>query len=59
LAGQRLREIEPRLRPEGKYEMATLELHEGDRIEPALVRQLVRKAIALNRRLGNPTAIPT
>ena len=30
--GQRLREIEPRLKPGGKYEMATLELHEGDTI---------------------------
>ena len=28
--GQRLREIEPRLKPGGKYEMATLELREGD-----------------------------
>ena len=28
--GQRLREIEPRLKPGGKYEMATLEIREGD-----------------------------
>ena len=28
--GQRLREIEPRLKPGGKYEMATLEFREGD-----------------------------
>lgn len=36
--GQRLREVEPRLRPGGKYEMATLELRSGDRIAPAKVR---------------------
>src|SRR5258705_7595259 len=32
--GQQLRDIEPRLKPGGKYEMATLELHEGDSIDP-------------------------
>ena len=31
--GQRLRNIEPRLKPGGKYEMATLELREGDSID--------------------------
>ncbi len=35
--GQRLRQIEPRLRPAGKYQMATLELREG----MALARQPV------------------
>src|SRR5262245_59149491 len=39
--GQRLREIEPRLRPGGKYEMATLELRAGATIEPETVRRLV------------------
>src|SRR5262245_59050116 len=53
--GQRLREIEPRLKPGGKFEMATLELREGDEIDPKVVRKLVRKAIALNRSLGDPT----
>ena len=53
--GQRLREIEPRLKPGGKYEMATLELHEGDKIDSKVVQKLVRKAIALNRSLGDPT----
>jgi hypothetical protein len=36
--GQRLREIEPRLKPGGKYEMATLELRAGDKIEQKLAR---------------------
>jgi hypothetical protein len=53
--GQRLREIEPRLKPGGKYEMATLELREGEAIDPATARRLVRQAVALNTRLGNPT----
>jgi hypothetical protein len=52
--GQRLREIEPRLKPGGKYEMATLELGEGSTIAPATARKLTRAAVALNRKLGNP-----
>ena len=53
--GQRLRAIEPRLRPGGKYEMATLELREGDPADPATVRRLVSEALELNARLGDPT----
>ena len=53
--GRRLREIEPRLKPGGKYEMATLELREGDRIAAATAARLVRTAIRLNRTLGDPT----
>ena len=34
--GQRLREIEPRLKPGGKYEMATLDIREGMTIKPAV-----------------------
>ncbi len=53
--GQRLRELEPRLKPGGKYEMATIELHEGDSCLPAAVRRLVKTAVALNKKLGDPT----
>ena len=53
--GQRLREIEPRLKPGGKYEMATVELREGDAIKQAIVRRLVREAVSLNNSLGDPT----
>jgi hypothetical protein len=53
--GKRLREIEPRLKPGGKYEMATLELREGDRIAPAVVRRLAKEAAALNLTAGDPT----
>jgi hypothetical protein len=53
--GQRLTAIEPRLAPGGMYEMATLELREGDTITPATARRLVRDAAALDRKLGDPT----
>jgi hypothetical protein len=52
--GQRLRTIEPRLKPGGKYEMATLELREGMTVKPSTIRRLVREAIALDRKLGDP-----
>ena len=52
--GQRLGTIEPRLKPGGKYEMATLELREGMTIKPATVRRLAREAVALNKKLGDP-----
>ena len=53
--GQRLRDIEPRLKPGGKYEMGTIELHEGTTIKPATVRRLTRTAVALNHSIGDPT----
>jgi hypothetical protein len=52
--GQRLREIEPRLKPSGQYELATVELREGDSVAPKTVKRLVLEAIALNQKLGNP-----
>ena len=55
--GQRLRHIEPRLRPGGKYEMATLALLQDTPLERETVMQLVREACALNRTLGDPTTI--
>jgi hypothetical protein len=54
--GSRLRELEPRLRPGGKYEMATLELREGDPAEESTVRALAAAAVRLNVELGDPTA---
>lgn len=53
--GQRLREIEPRLKAGGKYEMATLELREGMGIEEKVVRRLVKEGVTLNKALGDPT----
>ena len=55
--GQRLIELEPRLRPGGKYEMATIEFRESVAVRPATVRRLAAQAVALNDALGNPARI--
>ncbi len=55
--GQRLREIEKRLKPGGKYEMATVELRENDEVIAAVVRRLVKAAVGFNKTLGDPTDI--
>jgi hypothetical protein len=55
--GQRLRTIEKRLKPGGKYGMATLELHENMSVDSATVRRLTQQAVALNATLGNPTQV--
>jgi hypothetical protein len=55
--GQRLRQIEPRLKPGGKYEMATIEFREGMKLDPETVRRLVTEAVRLNRKFGDPTDI--
>ena len=53
--GKRLRSIEPRLKPGGKYEMATLALTEATSLERSTVTELVKEAVALNALYGNPT----
>ena len=55
--GKRLREIERRLKPGGKYEMATVELRENEEVSAAVVRRLVKAAVGFNQTLGNPTDI--
>ena len=55
--GQRLRDIEPRLKPGGKFEMATLDLRKGDTIAPATARRLAKQALALNQKVGDPTQV--
>lgn len=52
--GRRLRDIEPRLKPGGKYEMATIVLLRGDKIAATQAKKLIVAAIKLNRELGNP-----
>jgi hypothetical protein len=52
--GKRLQSIEPRLKPGGKYEMATLELVEGDAIDAETVHRLTTEAVALNVADGDP-----
>lgn len=55
--GKRLRGIDPRLKPGGKYEMATLVLQETDSVSASVVRRLTREAVSLNETLGDPTRI--
>lgn len=55
--GQRLRRIEPRLKPGGLYEMASVILREGDVIDPDTVVALARAAVSLNAEIGDPTRI--
>jgi hypothetical protein len=56
MRGQRLRHIEPRLKPGGKYELATLELHQETPLLRETAVQLAIEATRLNRTLGDPTA---
>lgn len=56
--GKRLQHIEPRLRPGGKYEMATLELRQDTPLRQETVSRLAMEAVELNRLLGDPTAVP-
>ena len=53
--GKRLRGIEPRLKPGGKFELATLELVEGTPLDRSTVVNLVKEAVALNAAVGDPT----
>lgn len=53
--GQRLRSIEPRLKPGGKFEMATLQLEADTPLDRPTVLALVREAVALDAALGDPT----
>ncbi|MDB5799249.1 MAG: hypothetical protein JWL63_188 [Rhodocyclales bacterium] len=55
--GRRLRDIEPRLKPGGKYKMATLEIVELTSLKRSTVIELVKKAVAFNASLGNPTTL--
>ena len=56
--GQRLRGIQPRLKPGGRYEMATLELRHDTSLERRTAVALVKEAAALNASLGDPTQSP-
>lgn len=55
--GQRLVSLEPRLKPGGKYEMATMEVHADTKISQAAIKRLAKAAMALNASEGDPTAI--
>lgn len=55
--GQKLRDIDARLKPGGKYEMATIVITENDDAMEIDITALVSKAIDLNQSLGDPTDI--
>lgn len=55
--GKRLRHIEPRLKPGGKYELATLELRQDTPLLRDTVVQLVEEAARLNLAVGDPTKL--
>ena len=55
--GKRLRDLDERLKAGGKYEMATIDLREGDDITAAQAKKLAKAAIALNVELGDPTRL--
>lgn len=52
--GKRLREIEPRLKASGKYELANQVFVKGDEVDSAIAAKLAKAAAALNKKLGNP-----
>ncbi len=53
--GQRLRHIEHRLKPGGKYEMASLELRDTTPLDRDTVVQLVQEASRLHLASGDPS----
>ena len=55
--GKRLMHIEPRLKGNGKYELRTVDLREGDTISTAIAKRLTREAVALNKTVGDPTKL--
>jgi hypothetical protein len=54
--GQRLRSVEPRLKPGGRYDLATLQLRPDTPLSADTVRRLTAEAVALNLSLGDPTS---
>jgi len=55
--GKRLREMEPRIKASGKYELGNWTFRAGDALEAEQVTRLAAAAAALNAELGDPTAI--
>ncbi len=53
--GKRMMSLEPRLKPGGKFEMATIVLTPQTKITAADAAALAKKSAALNVRFGDPT----
>ena len=54
--GKRLRELEPRIKASGKYELGNLVMVEATEVSPETVEKLAAEAFRLNAELGNPAA---
>ena len=54
--GKRLREIEPRIKASGKYELGNLVMTETTEVTPETIEALAAEAFRLNAELGNPAA---
>ena len=54
--GKRLRELEPRIKASGKYELGNLVMVEATEVSPGTVEKLAAEAFRLNAELGNPAA---
>jgi len=54
--GKRLRELEPRIKASGKYELGNLVMTESTEISAETVAALAAEAFRLNAQLGNPAA---
>lgn len=54
--GKRLRELEPRIKASGKYELGNLVMVEATKVSPETVERLAAEAFRLNAELGNPAA---
>ena len=54
--GKRLRDLEPRIKASGKYELGNLVMTEATDVSPGSVTTLAAEAFRLNAELGNPAA---
>lgn len=54
--GKRLRDVDPRIKASGKYELGNLAMTEATEITPDQVARLAGEAFRLNATLGNPAA---
>lgn len=54
--GKRLRDLEPRIKASGKYELGNLVLTESTEVSAEQVVRLAAEAFRLNAELGNPAA---
>jgi len=54
--GKRLRDVDPRIRASGKYELGNLVMTEATGVTAGQVAKLAAEAYRLNLELGNPAA---